>query len=199
MLVIRSFYNIFINTVRDSIYNKQRRKEFTMCAIEEFEKAIDNLEKYVQLDNVLNSTKMTPFWIKDRNFRFLRVNQAICNLMYPGAKPEDLYGKTDWEYMASIGSSEEVVNYVKNCCVYSDKYTLKSKRTGEKFYEKASNTKGETFWLLTTKEKIPPETDERKAFGVYGTAVVFPLADKIIAENLQKLEKLSDNVYRIIE
>lgn len=170
-----------------------------MCVITDFEESVRKLSNYVQLDTILNETKQTPFWIKDNKFRFLRVNQAICNILYPQANTEDLIGKTDWEYVKSIGCSEDIVTRTKECCVYSDKYVLNSNSSGEKFYEKVVNTNGDVFWLLTTKERIPPEADAKKAFGIYGTAIVFPLAEKIIAESIQPLEKISENVYRIIE
>ena len=51
-----------------------------MCVITDFEESVRKLSNYVQLDTILNETKQTPFWIKDNKFRFLRVNQAICNI-----------------------------------------------------------------------------------------------------------------------
>lgn len=161
--------------------------------------SINKFEDYAKIDKILNETETTSFWIKDRNFKFLRLNQATCNLMYDGCKPENLLNLTDWEYMQKIGCSQDIVEKVKTCCSLSDMCTMNSENVGENFYEKFTTKAGKEIWLLTTKEKIPPTIERDKIFGIYGTAIVFPIAERIIQSGIQELEKLSDSVYRIIE
>lgn len=167
--------------------------------IARLDNSINKFEDYAKIDKILNETQTTSFWIKDKNFKFLRLNQATCNLMYDGCKPEDLLDLTDWEYMQKIGCSQDIVEKVKTCCFLSDIYTINSENVGENFYEKFTTKAGKEIWLLITKEKIPPTFERDKIFGIYGTAIVFPIAERIIQSDIQELEKLSDSVYRIIE
>lgn len=158
------------------------------------EEIIKKIEDYVKIDNALNSTTLSAFWIKDKEFKFLRYNQAMLNLLYPGAKGNDLIGMTDYEYAKKKGLSDEIVERIKTCCSMSDRYILESPRQEAKFFEKVCD--GErTFWLFTTKSRIPPTSNKDTCIGLFGTATLFPNADKIIESNILKLEKLSDSCY----
>ena len=172
-----------------------------MCDInlEGLEDIIHKTETYLMTDSILKSTKITPFWVKDVNFRFLRVNQATCDLMYPNSKPEDLIGYTDQEYAKRLGCSDEVAEHIKTCCSFSDNYMLNKGIINAKFFEQIRSTDGSTSWILCSKEIIPPVNNKSEIVGVYGTAIILPNIDKMIESGIQKVEQLSDYVYRLIE
>lgn len=167
-----------------------------MCILD---KSIKELAAYIDIDRMLNTTGVVPFWIKDIDFRFLRYNKAMIDILYPGAGINDLLGKTDWEYLKAIGKSDKEVQYCKESCMISDLDMLKTEAASQKYFELVTPAKNKSFWLLTTKVRIPPEVVKEKAKGIYGTAVIFPGASKIIKSGVINLKPLTETCYRILE
>ena len=167
-----------------------------MCKLDESIKA---LADYVDVDRMLNATGVAPFWIKDTNLRFLRYNQAMIDILYPTAKFDDLKNKADWEYFESVGYSKEEVQSIKDGCKMSDEDVLQGEAPSQKYFEFVKSTDGKELWLLTTKVKIPPTKKKEKAKGIYGTAIIFEAAPKIIESGILKIEKLTESCYKILE
>lgn len=157
--------------------------------------SIDKLKDYFKWDSALNNTSAFPFWIKDRNFRFKRFNQAMIDKLYVGAKPEDLLDKTDWEYAASLGCDEKIVEDMKNCCQFSDALVLNGDLPSAVFLEHFETIWGESMWLQTAKSKIPPNSTKNTCVGIYGQAIIFPQAEAIIKSSNLHIKKLSDTCY----
>lgn len=168
-----------------------------MC--HELDLNIEKLSKYFEVDDALNQTNDTAFWIKDKNFKFVRYNQGMLKMLYPKASSNDLYGLTDWEYAKKQGLSDKEVEYIRNCCRLSDEYVLNSKQHSARFYEKCQAVGGNSMWLLTTKAKFPPECDKESCLGTHGTAIIYPEAEIIIKSGLTKLKKLSDSCFLLEE
>lgn len=167
-----------------------------MCVLDS---SIKQLSRYLEVDDMLNSVGVAPFWIKDINFRFLRYNQAMIDLLYPGAQKDELIGLTDWEYIEKLGRSKEEVERTRDCCTYSDVIVLESDKPSQKFFEFVKATNGVEMWFLTTKVRIPPEAKKEEAQGIYGTAIIFPWAPKIIETEIIKTKQLSKDCYLLIE
>ena len=165
-----------------------------------FEDSLKKLEDYINIDSTLNATTESAFWLKDTNRRFVRYNQAMLDLLYPTASFDELYGKTDWEYAQSLQLSSSVLKDIKECCSLSDIYVLNATSKSEKFFERC-NILGTTEqrWILTTKLRIPPESTKETCLGLYGTAIEFKQAEKIILSGILTLEKLSENCFRLVE
>lgn len=173
-----------------------------MCniRIEGLEKSVQDLSNFIKADKIMMAAHDTLFWVKDLELKHLKINQAACDLLYPGAAPTDLIGLTDWEYSQKIGCSEDMVKRIKEGCSVSDHYLLNSNKISCKFYEKVKATDGGEIWLLVTKEKVPPTQNRLDILGIYGTAIKFPDADFIIKHNGgERVEKLTDTVYLVKE
>lgn len=171
-----------------------------MCA--ELDDIIKKTEIMLLTETSFNDSTEVAVWWKDRSFRFLRYNQGMVSMLYPEANLETLIGKTDWEYAKDVGCSEEIVNRIKNCCSFSDKYLLESDQMCIQFYERCrvvGSTKD--VWLHTVKTRIPPKSKGEDAIGVFGAAFVDELAGMIIESSKfsDHIEKLSNNCYRIIK
>ncbi len=167
-----------------------------MCKLDE---SIKELADYIDVDKMLNATGVVPFWIKDTDFRFLRYNQAMIDVLYPSAQFEDLKNKADWEYFESIGYSKAEVQHIKCGCKMSDEDVLRGSASSQKYFEFVKTTDNRELWLLTTKVRIPPTTKREKAKGIYGTAIIFDAAPKIIQSGILKIEKLTESCYKILE
>ena len=167
-----------------------------MCKLDE---SIKELATYLDVDRMLNATGVVPFWIKDTSFKFLRYNQAMIDIIYPGAAFDALLNKTDWEYIATTGKSKKEVEHFKLGCKASDEDILNSKNASQKYFECVHTTDNRDLWLLTTKVRIPPESEKEKAKGIYGTAILFPNAPKIINSDVINTEKLTDTCYKILD
>lgn len=167
-----------------------------MCKLDE---SIKELAAYIDVDRMLNATGVVPFWIKDTNFRFLRYNQAMIDILYPGAQFNDLLNKADWEYISELGYPKNEVEFVKKGCKASDEDVLNSRRPSHKYFELVHTTDGSVLWLLTTKVRIPPEKEREKARGIYGTAITFPDAPKIISSKVMNTKQLTDTCYKILD
>ncbi len=167
--------------------------------VEGLEQSVQKLSNFIKADNVMMAATDTLFWVKDLNLKHLKINQAACDLLYPGSKPDDLTGLTDWEYSEKIGCSKEIIEHIKHGCSVSDNYVLNSNGVSQKFYEKVKSCNGKEYWMLITKEKVPPVEDKEKILGIYGTATYFPFAGEIIKNNYQNVEKLTESIYLIKE
>jgi hypothetical protein len=166
-----------------------------MCGLDQ---SIKDLANYINVDQMLNAVRVTPFWVKDTQFRFLRYNQAMIDILYPDAQFQDLMYKTDWEYAKEKGFSKETVELIKEGCKKSDEDILLSNESSRQYFEMVRVSKGEPLWLLTTKVRIPQSVKKEKAKGIYGTAIIFPAAPRIIASGIMQTEKLTESCYRIL-
>ena len=183
------------------IRNIERVKK-SMCNIrvEDLEKSVQDLSNFIKADKIMMVAHDTLFWVKDLDLKHLKINQAACDLLYPGATPKDLVGLTDWEYSQKIGCSGDMVKRIKEGCSVSDHYLLNSDEISCKFYEKVKTTEDEEIWLLITKEKVPPTQDKSSILGIYGTAIKFPYAEFFIENNyMGNIEKLTNTVYLVRE
>ena len=167
-----------------------------MCNLDESIKA---LADYINVDQMLNAVKVAPFWVKDTEYRFLRYNQAMIDILYPEAEFLDLMYKTDWEYAKERGFSDETIELIKDGCKKSDEDILHSDEASQQYFEMVRVSSGEPLWLLTTKVRIPPTIEKEQAKGIYGTAIIFPAAPRIIASGIMKTEKLTESCYKILE
>lgn len=166
-----------------------------MCNLNE---SVAKLAEFIEVNETLDASLVFPFWIKDKNFKFLRYNQAMVDLLYPGATLDSLLAKTDWEYAQSKKLPESTVNHIKNCCNLSDKDAMYSEDITNQYFEKVITMENDEFWLLSIKGRIPPKSKKGEGKGVIGMAIEFPSAELILKQNITETIKLSDNCYKLV-
>ena len=105
--------------------------------------SIAKLSEFIEVNETLDASLVFPFWIKDKNFKFLRYNQAMVDLLYPEATLDSLLAKTGWEYVQSKKLSENIVNRIKNCCNLSDKDAMYSEDITNQYFEKLITTEND--------------------------------------------------------
>ena len=128
--------------------------------------SIAKLSEFIEVNETLDASLVFPFWIKDKNFKFLRYNQAMVDLLYPEATLDSLLAKTGWEYVQSKKLSENIVNRIKNCCNLSDKDAMYSEDITNQYFEKVITTENDELWLLTIKGRIPPKSNRPFSYAI---------------------------------
>ena len=139
----------------------------------------DEIELYF---NSLMETLPTCIYFKDRESRFLRVNQALGDLF--GSDVRDIAGKTDKDFVASEIASKNRQDEIE---------VIETGKGRERFLENEKNEQGHDNWFLST--KLPLRDKDGKIIGTFG---ISSNVNEMV-ETQQALQKERNNLRTLLD